>query len=52
MLKRLLDSIRRFLLEILMHSAAMMCPEHYLGGGWEPEECRDCPLEFVCMEMK
>jgi hypothetical protein len=49
-LASLLDWLRRELYLLLGGSVQLTCPEHYLGGGWEPGECEGCPYEEKCNE--
>jgi hypothetical protein len=41
-------ALRRELRALWRNSADMMCPECYLGGGWEPGACDGCECREDC----
>jgi hypothetical protein len=45
-----LDALRRFLRQLWAGSAAVVCPECYAGGGWEPSACEGCEAREGCQE--
>jgi len=42
------DALRGLLWDMWANATLMACPEHYLGGEWEPEECENCPWARAC----
>lgn len=42
------DALRRLFWRLWLGSAAIICLQHWAGGGWEPECCKGCPLKEKC----